>query len=293
MVVILRLQTFRMASLAVLVFCSFAAAQEDDDAAPPAEDDAPPAAGAPSPDGKAVAPPAGGGEATILPKPQGGDKIHMKSGTVMSGVQVLRSNPANYEVQVIAGEEPMLIPRRQVERVEYDDIDPVLDEMRERMFPKPKEVTIASGERVTSELRDKLEAPIGAEVITYQDQDLVAVLNDIKTRTEVKLIVDPSIEERPAGQRKWSLEVPAGRTLMDVLRTDMIGRFNYVEVVLETDTVLVMTKDAAKKRAEAAAAAGGAPAGEAPAAAPPPAQTPPAAAPAQLPPLGRPKPPAE
>lgn len=283
-----------MAGLAVLVGCSFASAQDDDEAAPWAEADVPPAVGAPGPDGKPVVPPAGGGETTILPKPQGGDKIYMKSGTVMSGIQVLRSNPANYEVQVIVGEEPMLIPRRQVERVEYDDIDPLLEEMREKMFPKPKEVTIASGERVTSDLRDKLEAPIAAEVVTYQDWDLVAVLNDIKTRTQVKLIVDPSIEELPAGKRKWSLEIPADRTLMDVLRTDMVGRFNYVEVVLETDTVLVMTKDAAKKRAEAAAAASGeAPAGEAPAAAPPPAQTPPPAPPLQLPQPGRAKPPLE
>jgi len=223
--------------------------------------------------------PGGSGEATILPKPQGGDKIYMKSGTVMSGIQVIRSNPANYEVQVVVGEPPMLIPRRQVDRVEYDEIDPLREEMREKMFPKPKEVTMASGERVTSDLRDKLESPIAAEALTYKDLDLVAVLNDIKAKTQINLVVDPSIEERPAGQRKWSLEIPATRTLMAVLREDMVGRFNYVEVILEADTVLVMTKDAAKKRAEAS--------GEAPAA-----ETPPPAAPVALPQLRPPRPPA-
>ncbi len=274
---------------------------QDGDSTSPAEADAASkdnaADGAAKPaDGneKAGAPAASGGENTILPAPQGGDKIYMKSGKVMSGIQVLRSDPANYEVQIVAGEPPMQIPRRQVDRVEYDDIDPLREQMREKMFPKPKEVTIASGERVTSELRDKLEAPVSAEPITYKDQDIVAVLTDIKTKTGTKLTVDPSIEERPAGQRKWSFEIPAGRTLMAVLREDMVARFNYVEVIFETDTVLVMTKEAAAKRAEANKAATGAadaPAGEAPAAAaaPAPAQTPPAAPPAALPLLRKPK----
>jgi len=272
---ILRLQTFRTACLAALVACSFASAQ-DEDADAPVDSDTPPVADAAKP---AAPAPGGSGEATILPKPQGGDKIYMKSGTVMSGIQVIRSNPANYEVQVVVGEPPMLIPRRQVDRVEYDEIDPLREEMREKMFPKPKEVTMASGERVTSDLRDKLESPIAAEALTYKDLDLVAVLNDIKAKTQINLVVDPSIEERPAGQRKWSLEIPATRTLMAVLREDMVGRFNYVEVILEADTVLVMTKDAAKKRAEAS--------GEAPAA-----ETPPPAAPVALPQLRPPRPPA-
>lgn len=252
----LRLEVFCAATLAAL-FSWTAVAQDEPTDLPEAD--------APSP----VAPaPSAVGDNTILPTPKGGDKVYMKSGTVMSGVQVIRSNPANYEVQLIAGEPPMLIPRRQVERIEYDDIDPLREEMRKKMFPEPEEVTMASGERVTSELRDKLEAPISSDPITYQDQDLIAILSDIKSKTQIKLTVDPSIEQRPPGQRKWSCEIPAGRSLMAVLREDMVGRFNYVEVILEADTVLVMTKDAAKARAEAS--------GEVP-----PAETPP---PAALPP---------
>lgn len=261
----LRLQAFCAAGLAALF--SWAAF---------AQDDVPESTGTDLPPAAAPAAPSAVGDNTILPTPKGGDKVYMKSGTVMSGVQVIRSNPANYEVQLIAGEPPMLIPRRQVERVEYDDIDPLREQMREKMFPKPKEVTMASGERVTSELRDKLEAPISAEPIVYTDLDLVAILNDIKAKTQVKLTVDPSVEERGPAQRKWTVEIAAGRTLMAFLREEMMGRFNFIEVILETDTVLVMTKDAAKKRAEAAAAAGG----EAPA----PAQTPIAETPATLPP---------
>lgn len=245
-----------------------------------AQDDAPQASGTDLP----PPPPAAAGDNTILPTPKGGDKIYMKSGTIMSGVQVIRSNPANYEVQLIAGEPPMLIPRRQVDRVEYDDIDPLLEQMREKMFPKPQEVTMASGERVTSGLRDKLESPVSDEPLVYKDLDVIAVLEDIKAKTQVKLVVDPSIEERGPNQRKWTTEIPAGRTLMAVLREDMMGRFNFIDVILESDTVLVMTKDAAKKRAEAAGANGGDEA-------PPPAETPVSDTPVTLPPLSASQPP--
>ncbi len=207
-------------------------------------------------DGAAAAPPA---EKHVLPAPKGGDKIFMKGstgtpGSVLTGVQVIRSTPVNYEIELLEGEPPLLIPRKQVDHIEYDDIDPVRDRLRAKMFPQAEEVTIASGERVTGALRDKLEAPVSAEPLSYKNQDFIRVLDEIRTKTGANLKIDPSIEEKPAVQRRWTVEIPPDKKLMTLLREDLVGAFNFVEVVFETDGILVMTKEAAKKRAAEAEA---------------------------------------
>ncbi len=200
----------------------------------------------------------------LLPPLTGGDKVYMVSGTVVTGVQVLRSTPRYYEIEMVEGQPPLQIPRRQVKNVEYDDIDPARDRLRREMFPEEQEVTIASGERVTGALRDKLMAPVSAELLSYIDQDLVKVLDDIRTKTQTKLQIDPSIEEKPASQRRWSVEIPPDKTLMALLREDLVGAIKYAEVVFEADTILVLTKEAAKAR-QAASTAANAPAAGAPA----------------------------
>jgi hypothetical protein len=199
----------------------------------------------------------------------------MVSGTVMTGVQVVRSTPKFYEIQMVEGQPTIQIPRRQVKNVEYDDIDPGRERLREQMFPEAKEVTIASGEKVTGELRDKLMAPVSADKQNYKDQDFVKVLEDVKTKTGTNLSIDKSVEDKPATQRRWTVEVPPDKTLMTLLREDLVGAFKWVEVVFESDSIIVMTKDAAKARAAekakeapadgdaAAEGASGAPAAEA------------------------------
>jgi hypothetical protein len=250
---------------------SFVAAAQDPPAGDPATGGAAkskPAANNPGIKGKPGAAkgapagaPAPAADKNVLPPPKGGDKIYMKggpgggAGSVLTGVQVLRSTPLNYEVQIIEGEPPLLIPRNQVERVEFDDIDPVRDRLREQLFPKAQEVTIASGERVTGALRDKLEGPISAEPLSYKDQDFIHVLDEVKTKTGVNLNIDSSIEEKQAAQRRWTVDIPADKKLMTLLREDLVGAFNFVEVEFESDSILVMTKEAGKKRAAAAAAA--------------------------------------
>lgn len=216
-------------------------------------------------DGATAAPPA---ERRVLPPPKGGDKIFMKGGTgtpgsVLTGVQVIRSTPLNFEVELLEGEPPLLIPRKQVDHVEYDDIDPIRDRLRAQMFPEAEEVTIASGERVTGALRDKLEAPVSGEPLSYKNQDFIRVLDEVKTKTGANLKIDPSIEAKTPAQRRWTVEIPPEKNLMALLREDLVGAFNFVEVIFETDGILVMTKEAANKRAaEAAAAAAEAPAAE-------------------------------
>ncbi len=166
----------------------------------------------------------------------------------MSGVQILKSTPLFYEVQLVEGVEPLLIPRNQVERVEFDDIDPARDRIRERLFPRRDEVSLASGEQVTRDLMEKLRAPVNETPLTYDRTDFVTILEEIAEGLQVKLKIHPSIRNRQASRRLWTLNTTPETTLMSLLREDLRNQFKFVEVLFEYDTIVVLTKEAAKNR---------------------------------------------
>ena len=177
-----------------------------------------------------------------------GDVIYLRSGSIMSGVQILRSTVLFYEVQLVQGVDPLLIPRKQVDRVEYDDIDPARDRIRERLQPKRDEVSLASGEQVSRGLMEKLSAPLSETPLEYVRTDLVTVLEEIAERLQVKLKIHPSIRNRQANRRMWTLNTTPETTLMSLLREDLLNQFKFAEVLFEYDTIVVLTKEASKNR---------------------------------------------
>lgn len=176
-----------------------------------------------------------------------GDVIHLKSGKILSGVQIMRSTPHFYEVRLVEGVPPLQIPRNQVESVEMDDFDPVRDRLRRELFPEVEVVSLASGEKVTRDLMDKLEGPVSAEALSYQRKDFVAILKDIAADLDVKLRIHPSVQAIQPNRRRWKLETTPETTFMSVLRDDLVSQFDSIEVVFDNDTVSIMTKVAAKK----------------------------------------------
>ncbi len=146
------------------------------------------------------------------------------------------------------GVEPLLIPRNQVERVEYDEIDPARNRIRERLRPKRDEVSLASGEQVSRDLMEKLRAPVSETRLAYTRTDFVTILEEIAERLQVKLKIHPSIQNRPADKRLWTLNTAPETTLMSLLREDLPNQFKFAEVLFEYDTIVVLTKEAAKNR---------------------------------------------
>lgn len=188
------------------------------------------------------------GEEPSAPPVYEGDVLYLKSGSVMSGVQILRNTVLFFEVQLVEGVEPLLIPRTQVERVVFDDFDPTRERLRKALFPPTEEVSLASGERVSRYLMEKLRAPVSDGVLSYEKKDLVEILQEIAERMQVNLEIDPSIEKKQKTQRLWDLNTGPETTLMSLLREDLVSQFKFAEVLFEYDTIFVLTKEAAKKR---------------------------------------------
>ena len=176
-----------------------------------------------------------------------GDVLHLKSGAMMSGVQILKSTPHHYEVELVKGVAPLLIPRNQVDFVEMDDFDPTRDRIRREMFPEAEEVSMASGEKVTRDLMDKLSAPVSTEELSYERKDFVKILNEIAKDVGVKLQIDESVQSMQPNRRRWTFKTTPEKTLISLLQDDLVGKFNYIVVKFNDDTISIMTKQAAKK----------------------------------------------
>jgi hypothetical protein len=174
---------------------------------------------------------------------KGGDILFMKSGAIMSGVQILKSTPLQYEVQIVSGVPPLTIPRRQVDRVEYDDIDPARDARQAANRPKPQDQIMTNGKELSPELVEKLIKPIPNGAFKYENRDYIQVFTEIGTKAEVTIIVDVSLRKLPVPSRSWTIEITDRMKLMDVLQKYWMTKFKNGKITYELDKIILHDKD--------------------------------------------------
>lgn len=179
-----------------------------------------------------------------------GDSITLKTGKVISGVQILRATPLFYEVEITEGIEPLLLPRKMVEHVEYDDIDPLADRRRERMFPSRKEQRETAGDELEPALMDKLTAPLSSEEMSYEGRDLIEVLDELAKKQGVQIEIHKSVRNVRAERRAWNLTIAPDTSLMSVLQDHLLRDFKFLELEFQFDMIVVITKRAKKAATE-------------------------------------------
>ncbi|MFP6584482.1 MAG: hypothetical protein VCD00_18260 [Candidatus Hydrogenedentota bacterium] len=174
---------------------------------------------------------------------RGGDIIIMHSGAIMSGVQILKSTPTSYDIEVIPGRKPLTIPRRQVKRVEYDDIDPTREARHQANRPKPQDEIMTDGKELSPELVDALIKPIPEAPLTYTNQDYTLIFADITKKSGVTIVIDPSLKRQPPQARLWTVEIPAETKLMHVLQKLWLKKFVDGKISYELEMVILHQKD--------------------------------------------------
>lgn len=192
--------------------------------------------------------PAAEGPAEIVnlqPKPEPeaprGDVLTLKSGQVIEGLQILRENSAFYVMQ-ITDTVTLDIPRRQVVSVEYDDYDP---------RSGPQKPTMIPGQRLSDQLEAVLETDISDPPFSYNNADLIQVLNELGARVDGSLMLDPSIAQAISPtSRAWTVASEPGMTLGSLLRKALFVDFPEIIMVFENDAIVLTTKSAASAEAE-------------------------------------------
>ncbi|PCJ55908.1 MAG: hypothetical protein COA73_13175 [Candidatus Hydrogenedentota bacterium] len=185
-------------------------------------------------------------DALVKARARGGDLVTLTTGAIMSNVQVLRDTPHGYEIQVLEGMAPILIPRKMVVSIEYDDIDPLHEKRKSEMFGKGDD-TLASGQQLAPELMERLRKPVPGDPIALVDTDLIKIVNQIATRSEVTIAIHPSIENIAPQDRIWSITTNPELTLMQLLEKQLLTKFPTFTIKYELNKLTLITKDALAK----------------------------------------------
>lgn len=196
------------------------------------------AANAPVPSGEEAKPEGGAEQAPPVALAEG-DRIIMKSGKVLAGVQVVKATPTDYEVRVVEGVEPLRIPRGLVDHVEYDNIEPPRTSKELPSFIDGQEVSTPMFRRLTSALSDT--------PLKYRDMNFVDILKNLGEVVGVTVGFSEKALGDPAKPRTWSLETKPDTTLLSVLRQDLPRKFADLVVVFQYDKVYIATKEEAEK----------------------------------------------
>lgn len=178
-----------------------------------------------------------------VPAPKG-DVVRFKWGQVLRGVQVLRGDTTYYYIEMYPGLEPLEIPRKHVESVEYDDVDLIKERRRRGRSRKSSPVRTLQGQSLDPGLLEKLNKPLSSETLSLGEGDLLALLSRLGSLAGVSIEIHPSVKEMSQEERRWSLKARPKATLASVLRENLLKSFDNLEVLYHYDKVLITTKEA-------------------------------------------------
>jgi hypothetical protein len=219
------------------------------------------------------------------PLVRSGDMLHLKSGQILSEVQILRNTPRFFEVQFVDGL-TMQVPRTQVVSVEWDDINPLDASRHQTSPPEGEELSgLRPAMEVGPELKEKLGLPVSETPLIYIDEDIIVILENLTRRQTVAFEVDDSVRALPIEDRTLRLEINPALTFEQLFLDRVPAALPGLVVVYEQDKVRLVTRAVAQQQqAPTPGAAGAMNLQTTPPASPPPA--------VQAPPQSPPEPPA-
>ena len=208
----------------------------------------PPAAPAPTPSSEAVDPAgesaiaadAAPGQEEEAPTPIG-DTVTLKNGKVLNGVQVVRESPLVIEVQVVPGVEPLMIPRKQIGSIEYDEF--TAEQAERRSAGSGASASPGRRKGATSiELAQKLGKYVADEELVINARDVVEVLQEMASRVEANIEITPEVQQLDPIDREWTARIPAETSLMTVLRESLPRDFPTLDAEILDDRVRIRIK---------------------------------------------------
>ncbi len=173
-----------------------------------------------------------------------GDKLHMKDGTILGGGQIVKKSPRGYEFAFIEGVDPIVIPLRQVDHVEYDEIDPAEERRRKAMASVPDPHHVIPMENLSAEFAQSLAKQIPEDALSATNVDFVPVLLGLAERLGVPLVVEDSVRAMPPADRKWSYSVPPQTTFSSLLGHAFVPKMPMIDVQYKVDKVVIAVKAA-------------------------------------------------
>jgi hypothetical protein len=191
----------------------------------------------PDEDSAGVRPPDETTEAKPPAGPPQGDVITLMSGQVVKG-QIIRQSAASYVIEVFPNVQ-VSITRNQVAHVTYDNYSG-------RGGPSGlgsgnEADKLIPGERMASELREKLIRPISgtSEPLVMAPGALAEILGALAERCQVRIDLDAAVSNTAEAKETWELTIPAGATLSDFFEDQLAKRYPTLTVQHEYSSIIV------------------------------------------------------
>jgi len=183
---------------------------------------------------------------------KGGDIIIMKSGAIMSGVQVLRSSTTKYYVFVVEGVAPLEIPRASVETIEYDDVDLVKRKRRKELFPDIQQEYGLEGVELSPALLRKMRTPVTDEALSLEEKDYLELLDQFVSTKNIPVTIHDSIKNMKPENRVWTKELDRNMSLAKFLHKNLLADFPKLHLKYELESITLMTQKAKENMEKAA-----------------------------------------
>jgi len=143
------------------------------------------------------------------------------------------------------------IPRRQIDSITYDNIDPILE--REKRVAAAKAAADATtalfpAQKVSPAIGTRLSADISNPQITFDKRDLVEAIAELNKLQQVSglIDVDKPVSSMPAEERLWTYSTTPGTTLAVALDA-LIKAFPKLATVIRDDKLLITDQETAQK----------------------------------------------
>ncbi len=169
-----------------------------------------------------------------------GDVITFTSGKQLKGMQVLRETSRLVVIQIIPGSEPLILSKRFVERIDYDDILPEKVGVAEVPPPAPAPNVIVA-DRLSGELHKNLNRPLPTALLRTERDDLVRILEKLGRATGVRIDISSEVRALPGDRRRWRYSVKKETSLESLLRENLLVRFKQLRVLYRFDHIVVTT----------------------------------------------------
>jgi hypothetical protein len=171
-----------------------------------------------------------------------GDIVTLRSGQVIAGFQVIRETHILVEIELVPNRVHLFIPRKMVRVIDYDDNVPARSEPPGESEEEVDSTGLIPGHRLATTLSHRLSAPLSDEPIDFGMADLLTIIEEVSTRSEVEIIVGQGVLDVPVSQRMWECKLQPGTTLRAFLQDNMLKHFTNLEVTYEYDKIRVALK---------------------------------------------------
>lgn len=170
-----------------------------------------------------------------------GDHVLLRSGLSLRGMKVLSETLIDVRVEVVPGEEPLILPARQVVEVIYapDDGDQAGDEVPSGGARDSSAPELLPAHKMSPTFSKELAASVSSRIQVYRDHDIVTLLEGVASEHQINIVIGEGIRSLPSDKRGVSLIMSPEQSLEDFLGHYLTETAPWLRVEIQFDEVRV------------------------------------------------------